>query len=144
VLGDEVLSGIRRGDIRTSSFAFSVDPVEDRANWKKQEDGTYLRTIKKFTDIYDVSAVYREAYQDTTAAVRSLVEVRTSEETNEANKKIADLEEELRLAKSPSDSTDVKAEAKEAEKVVEVKAPSYIELKDYYQDLEDKLLNVSK
>jgi HK97 family phage prohead protease len=50
-LGDEVLSGIRRGDIRTSSFAFSVDPVEDRKNWVKQEDGTYLRTIKKFKDI---------------------------------------------------------------------------------------------
>jgi hypothetical protein len=133
-----VLSGIRRGDIRTSSFAFSVDPVEDRKNWVKQEDGTYLRTIKKFKDIYDVSAVYREAYQDTTAAVRSLVEVRTQEETAEANQKIADLEEELRLAKSPSESTDVPEVKAEESKAEEVK-PSFIELENYYKNLESKL-----
>lgn len=123
VLGDEVLSGIRRGDIRTSSFAFSVDPIEDRKNWEKQSDGTYLRTIKKFTEIYDVSPVYREAYQDTTAAVRSLVEVRTEEETS---KRIADLEEEQRV-KPPLESTDV-AEVVEQE-----------DLTEYFKQLKNRL-----
>lgn len=99
-LGDEVLSGVRRGDIRTSSFSFSV---KDGQKWEERSDGTYLRTIEKFDNLYDVSPVYREAYADTTVAVRSLVEVKTSE----ASKKIADLEEELRQARSPSDSTDV-------------------------------------
>jgi hypothetical protein len=69
--------------------------------------------------------------------VRSLVEVRTQEETAEAQKKIADLEEELRLAKSPSDSTDV-PEAKAEEPKEEVK-PSFIELENYYKQLESKL-----
>lgn len=143
VLGDEVLSGIRRGDIRTSSFAFSVNPEEDRKNWEKQQDGTYLRKIKKFEKIYDVSCVYREAYADTTAAVRSLVEVRTAEAAAEAQKKIADLEEELRKKNDPpSDSTDVVSAdpiVVEPEKKPEAEKPSFKELKDYYDDLDAKM-----
>jgi uncharacterized protein len=74
VLGDEVLSSVRRGDIRTSSFAFSVSPGGQK--WEKRSDGSYLRTITKFDAIYDVSPVYREAYADTTVAIRSLSEIK--------------------------------------------------------------------
>lgn len=114
VLGDEVLSGVRRGDIRTSSFAFTV--AEDGQNWEKRSDDTYLRTIEKFEMIYDISPVYREAYADTTVAVRSLVDERTrhaefeaakaKEEAEEVKKKLADLEEEQRAKATPSDSTE--------------------------------------
>lgn len=94
-LGDEALSGVRRGDIRASSFAFTV--AKDGDKWDKQADETYIRTIIKFDKIYDFSLVYRPAYQDTSVAVRSLVEIKTSE----ANQKIADLEEELRKKNNP-------------------------------------------
>jgi uncharacterized protein len=114
VLGDEVLSGVRRGDIRTSSFAFTV--ADNGQKWEKRTDDTYLRTIDKFELIYDVSPVYREAYADTTVAVRSLVGERTKEaeleaakarkEAEEAKRKLADLEEEQRAKATPSDSTD--------------------------------------
>ena len=40
-LGDELLEGIKRGDISTSSFAFTVG----KDNWTKRSDGRYLRTI---------------------------------------------------------------------------------------------------
>jgi HK97 family phage prohead protease len=77
VLGDELLSGVRRGDIRTSSFAFSVSA--DGQKWEKRKDDTYLRTITKFDAIYDVSPVYREAYADTTVAVRNLSTIKTKD-----------------------------------------------------------------
>jgi uncharacterized protein len=77
VLGDEVLSGVRRGDIRTSSFSFSVS---DGQKWEKRSDGSFLRTIIKFDGIYDVSPVYREAYADTTVAIRSLSKIKTEME----------------------------------------------------------------
>jgi HK97 family phage prohead protease len=70
-LGDEVVEGIRRKDIRTSSFAFTIAPGGEK--WHKR-DNDYLREITKFDDIYDVSPVYREAYQDTTVALRSIAE----------------------------------------------------------------------
>jgi uncharacterized protein len=141
-LGDEVLSGIRRNEIRTSSFKFSKLPDStEYQTWEKRSDGSYLRRIKKFVRLLDFSPVYREAYQDTTCAVRSMVEIRSSEAKAElelAAKKIADLEEELRT-KSPSETTDVETKPVEVEKVVEEKKPSYAELESYYKNLEEKL-----
>lgn len=67
--GEEVYSAIQRGDLRNSSFAFTT--TEEGQKWEKR-DGAYLRTITKFERLYDVSPVYRPAYQDTTVAVRSL------------------------------------------------------------------------
>lgn len=65
-LGDETLEYLKRGEITSSSFAFSID--EDA--WEKQEDGTYIRTIKRFKKIYDVSPVFEPAYQAATACKR--------------------------------------------------------------------------
>lgn len=67
-LGDELLEGLRRGDIAASSFAFSVQ--DER--WEEQEDKTYKRTILKIGRLYDVSPVYNPAYPDTSVAQRSL------------------------------------------------------------------------
>jgi len=69
-LGDELLEGVERGDIRASSFAFTVAPGGDQ--WDKNEDGTWNRTVKSFDKIYDMSPVYSPAYTDTTVAKRSL------------------------------------------------------------------------
>lgn len=67
-LGDELLEGLRRGDITASSFAFNVQ--DER--WEEQEDKTYKRTILKIGRLYDVSPVYNPAYPDTSVAQRSL------------------------------------------------------------------------
>lgn len=77
-LGNEVIEGVKRGDIRTSSFAFSV--AKDGQTWEKR-NGKNVRTITKFETVYDVSPVYREAYQDTTVALRSLQEFQTKTKT---------------------------------------------------------------
>lgn len=66
-IGDEVLEGIRRGDINGSSFAFEV--AED--SWS-YEGEVSKRTITKIAKIYDVSPVYYPAYQGTEVSVRSL------------------------------------------------------------------------
>ena len=60
-LGDELLEGLKRGDINASSFAFTVD----HDTWAKDEGGNYIRTIDKFGQLFDVSPVYRPAYNDT-------------------------------------------------------------------------------
>jgi len=146
-LGDEVLWGVRHGDIKTSSFSFSVSGGQ---KWEKREDNSYMRTITKFDEIYDVSPVYREAYADTTVAVRSLVELRTSEAekaASEAAKKIADLEEELRKKEAEKASTDVKAADQvdvQDEVVKEVAKPTYAELEAYYKNKEVEMSKFNK
>lgn len=79
-LGDECLEYLRRGDITQSSFAFTV--AED--SWTKQEDGTYIRTIKKFDRLYDVSPVFEPAYFGTEVKCRSFEAYKAEEERKEA------------------------------------------------------------
>jgi hypothetical protein len=74
-LGNELVEGIRRGDIRDSSFGFTVKPGGDKL--ERRGDGTYLRTIMKFDTIVDMSPCYRGAYVDTTVALRNLDEFKT-------------------------------------------------------------------
>jgi len=68
-LADEVKEYLRRKEIQGSSFWFSLD--EDGEEWEKTSDGTYIRTIIKFHEIYDISLVFQPAYQETTADIRS-------------------------------------------------------------------------
>ena len=75
-LGDELVEGIRRGDIKGSSFSFKIDRGGD--SFERRNDGSYVRTITKFATILDMSPCYREAYEDTTVALRSLDEFETS------------------------------------------------------------------
>lgn len=74
-LGDELLEGIRRGDISESSFAFKVG----HDKWEKKSDGTYLRRIDSFEAIYDVSPVYQAAYAATSVDTRGLEELKNQE-----------------------------------------------------------------
>jgi len=76
-LGNEVLEGVERGDIRASSFAFTLAPGGDK--FEKGKDGAWERTITQFDKIYDMSCVYNPAYLDTTVAKRSIDELRRLE-----------------------------------------------------------------
>lgn len=74
-LGDELLEGLRRGDISTSSFAFTCN--EDQ--WEKRSDGTYLRRILKINELFDVSPVYKPAYEHTSVNTRGLKKLQENE-----------------------------------------------------------------
>ena len=74
-LGDELLEGLKRGDITNSSFAFTVG--EDK--WTKRNDGLYQRTICSIKQMFDVSPVYRAAYNATSVNTRGLDEIKALE-----------------------------------------------------------------
>jgi HK97 family phage prohead protease len=70
-LGDELLENLRRGEIRESSFAFTI--AEEK--WEKTGEDregfpVWKRTILKFDEIYDVSPVYDAAYSETSVYLR--------------------------------------------------------------------------
>jgi HK97 family phage prohead protease len=92
-LGDELLENIRRGEIDSSSFCFSV--AEDE--WEKDADGNYTRKIDKIEAIYDVSPVYQPAYAGTSADLRGKDK----------------LDEELNRAKAAEEAAKAEAEKKQ-------------------------------
>jgi HK97 family phage prohead protease len=91
-IAQELKSYLERGEIDNSSFAFTIADEE----WVKEGD-SYLRTIKRFDRLYDVSPVFQPAYLDATVARRAVEDMRAKE--SEAQKKIEELKaaEELRL-----------------------------------------------
>ncbi|MCW5568428.1 MAG: HK97 family phage prohead protease [Burkholderiales bacterium] len=66
----DLAQSISRGDINQSSFAFSV--ASGGQDWSEDDDGRIIRTITKFSRLYDVSAVTYPAYPDATVGMRGL------------------------------------------------------------------------
>jgi hypothetical protein len=94
---DEILSAIRAGDLQYMSFGFTLEPNKGNDVWEKRSDGTYLRTIKKFSSIFDFSIVINPAYQATDVSTRGLEELQQHEQ-QEIQKHVEELKhkEELR------------------------------------------------
>lgn len=88
-LGDEILEGVRRGDITSCSFAFTVKEDE----FRKEPDGTILRTIKQIDKLYDISLVYNPCYDDTSVDTRGLKEFLDNSNDSDMNEEVRSLEE---------------------------------------------------
>lgn len=111
-LGDELIEGLKRGDIYTSSFSFKVSGDK----WEKEEDGRYLRTITQIDRLFDVSPVYNAAYEDTSVAMRSLDKIR-AEEDEESDKEVDD--EEVVEDDTKDEGVDNQEDEKDDNEVVE-------------------------
>lgn len=124
--GNEILEMVRRGDVAKCSFAF----VCGEDNWTKDENGEYIRRVKKIKNLYDVSLVYHPAYEETEvkADTRGLDELKAQEEANNIVKENSeDMNDKQELITQLQDileklKTDEKTvEEKECEKTVEEK-----------------------
>lgn len=141
-LGDEVVTGIKRQDLRNSSFAFTV--AEE--HFERQNDGTYIRYIDRFEAIYDVSIVAHPAYKDTEVDVRGLDAFKATQslyeedktEIREESKMIPDEEKELFLKfQQLIREQEEKRSAEEAEKKEETEENSCSEEKEEERSDED-------
>ncbi len=93
---------IRTGDVDQSSFAFAIK--EEKWTWADQRsDGGKkdLRTIIKFSRLYDVSPVTYPAYESTDVSVaKRSFDQNTKEEIPEKGKSINHYKRKLKLMKS--------------------------------------------
>lgn len=102
-LGAEVYQGVQRGDIAGSSFSFTVK--KDR--WERGADGVALRHIDQIEALYDVSPVYRPAYDATTVSVdRRGLEALEAAEQQQAEETAAE-----ERAENPSNSGELESES---------------------------------
>ncbi len=93
-IGDELLEHLKRGEINTSSFAFTLPEDGSGERWYKREDGVLVREILKIERLFDVSPVYEPAYLATTCSKRAKEMIDISNElTNKYDSMIKDLEE---------------------------------------------------
>ena len=85
-LGDELLSYLERGEITTSSFAFSL-PKEGGDRWYRDNEGVLRREITKIDRLYDCSPVFEPAYLATSVSQRKLDDIAAVDEKLDAIKK---------------------------------------------------------
>lgn len=91
-VGDELLEHLKRGEITTSSFAFSLPIDGTGERWYRSEDGVLRKDILKIDRLYDVSPVFEPAYLATTCSKRAIEVI---EKSDELNKKYDALIEDL-------------------------------------------------
>ena len=115
-LGDELLEYLNRGEIDSSSFAFTVK----RDEWKNGDDGKHYRRILEIDQIFDISPVFCPAYPEAICQKRNKPsdyadKINTLEKRDMDNKeKLNQLEEEIKKLKA-----EMEAEEKPAEEPVE-------------------------
>lgn len=69
--GNELLEHLKRGEITSSSFAFSVDPTDNTTEkWYRDNENNLRRDIYKIERLYDVSPVFSPAYSTTSCSAR--------------------------------------------------------------------------
>lgn len=147
-LGDEILEGVRRGDITNCSFAFTVKEDE----FRKEPDGTILRTIKKIDRLFDISLVYKPAYDETNVDTRGLKlflenennaemieEKRSQEELEEVEVKEETInEEELETKEEPTPEEEVEEKSTEEEVEPEKEEKETQAEEDTKEEVEEK------
>ena len=69
-LGNELLEYLNRGDITSSSFAFTIDSKDSTSERWYKKNGTIYRDIYKIDKLYDVSPVFQPAYSETSCSAR--------------------------------------------------------------------------
>ena len=80
IYGDELIEHIKRGEITTSSFAFSLPKDGSGDKWYRTNDGITRRDITMIERLYDVSPVFEPAYLTTSCSQRALDMVSMSDE----------------------------------------------------------------
>lgn len=91
-IGNSLLEYLRRGDIDSSSFAFTVSTDEGSEVWTTGTDGRQYREILKIDELHDVSPVWNPAYSSTSVSQRTLDKLNQLREMQDEKEK--DVQEE--------------------------------------------------
>ena len=124
-LGDELLEYLNRGEIDSSSFAFTVK----RDEWKNGDDGKHYRRILEIDQIFDISPVFCAAYPEAICQKRNKPsdyadKINTLEKRDMDNKeKLNQLEEEIKKLKAEMEAEEKPAEEPVEEPIEEKEAP---------------------
>ena len=135
-LGDELLEYLNRGEIDSSSFAFTVK----RDEWKNGDDGKHYRRILEIDQIFDISPVFCPAYPEAICQKRNKPsdyadKINKLEKRDMDNKeKLNQLEEEIKKLKA-----EMEAEEKPAEEPVEEPMEGKETPGDYKKPDEEKI-----
>lgn len=130
-LGDDLLEYLKRGDMDSSSFAFSLDQKDPTAQTWEKRNGVVYRTINHIDKLYDVSCVWSPAYPTATCQLRNkkedydyyMKELRSDEELEALKSELDALKEKIKELTSDEEPVESKSDPEEDTKQSEVPDP---------------------
>nr|DAQ76320.1 MAG TPA: prohead serine protease [Caudoviricetes sp.] len=131
-IGNSLLEYLKRGDIDSSSFAFTVSTDEGSEVWTTGTDGRQYREILKIDELHDVSPVWNPAYTSTSVSQRTLdklnqlremqdekekeVQEETVEKTDEVQNEEVPTQEEVEKKNTDTEDKEVQDKEETVEK----------------------------
>lgn len=142
-LGDELLEYLRRGDIDSSSFAFTVSTDEGSEVWTTGTDGRQYREILKIDELHDVSPVWNPAYSSTSVSQRTLDKLNQlremqDEKEKEVQEETVEKTDEVQEDKEVPTQEEVEKKNTDTEDKKEVQVDETVEKSDEEVQDEDK------
>lgn len=142
-LGDELLEYLRRGDIDSSSFAFTVSTDEGSEAWETRADGRQYRVIYKIDELFDVSPVWNPAYTSTSVSQRTLDKLNQlremqDEKEKEVQDETVEKTDEVQEDKEVPTQEEVEKKNTDTEDKEEVQVDDTVEKSDEEVQDEDK------
>jgi HK97 family phage major capsid protein/HK97 family phage prohead protease len=119
-LGDDLLEYLKRGDMDSSSFAFSIDKTDPTAQTWEKRNGIVYRTINHIDRLYDVSCVWSPAYSNATCQLRNkkedydyyMSELKSNQELEALKSELDALKEKIKEL-TPDEPVETKADSEE-------------------------------
>lgn len=127
-LGDDLLEYLKRGDMDSSSFAFSLDKDDPTAQTWEKRNGVVYRTINHIDRLYDVSCVWSPAYPNATCQLRNkkedydyyMKELRSDKELEALKSELDALKEKINELTSDEEPVESKADPEDDTKQSDV------------------------
>lgn len=142
-IGNSLLEYLRRGDIDSSSFAFTVSTDEGSEVWTTGTDGRQYREILKIDELHDVSPVWNPAYSSTSVSQRTLDKLNQlremqDEKENEVQEETVEKTDEVQEDKEVPTQEEVEKKNTDTEDDKEVQVDETVEKSDEEVVDEDK------
>nr|DAX48669.1 MAG TPA: prohead serine protease [Caudoviricetes sp.] len=142
-IGDSLLEYLRRGDIDSSSFAFTVSTDEGSEVWTTGTDGRQYREILKIDELHDVSPVWNPAYSSTSVSQRTLDKLNQlremqDEKEKEVQEETVEKTDEVQEDKEVPTQEEVEKKNTDTEDKKEVQVEETVEKSDEEVQDEDK------
>ena len=142
-IGNSLLEYLKRGDIDSSSFAFTVSTDEGSEVWTTGTDGRQYREILKIDELHDVSPVWNPAYSSTSVSQRTLDKLNQlremqDEKEKEVQEETVEKTDEVQEDKEVPTQEEVEKKNTETEDEKEVQVEETVEKSDEEVVDEDK------
>lgn len=142
-LGDELLEYLRRGDIDSSSFAFTVSTDEGSEVWTTGTDGRQYREILKIDELHDVSPVWNPAYTSTSVSQRALDKLNQLREMQDEKEKEVQ-EETVEKTDEVQDDKEVPTQEEVEKKNTETEDEKEVQVEETVEKSDEEVVDEDK